>query len=135
MKTEPLENRTELLVTVLEDDNYREFSNKLKQQSLDRFRRATRARRATRTVCLACGAMAASLALLVTRAVEHRQAASVASLTANVLNPDQKASAIGTLSDEEAMAYFPRGACFFAEVEGKKVLIFPNPVLRKRYLH
>jgi hypothetical protein len=45
------------------------------------------------------------------------------------------APAISIMSDQEVVACFPPGSCFIAEVEGRKVLVFPDPILRQRYLH
>mgnify|MGYP003574957822 CR=1 FL=1 len=40
-----------------------------------------------------------------------------------------------TLTDEELLAHFPPGACFLAEVNGKKILVFNDPALKKQFFN
>lgn len=40
-----------------------------------------------------------------------------------------------TLTDEELLASFPPDTCYLAEVEGRKVLVFADSSVRKKYLH
>jgi hypothetical protein len=43
------------------------------------------------------------------------------------------AGVITPISDEELLAIFPPGSCFYAEVDGQKILVFTDPEVRKRF--
>lgn len=50
--------------------------------------------------------------------------------------PDSSNSAHpATLTDEELIALFPPGSCFLAEVNGKKMLVFKDPEVRKQFFN
>jgi hypothetical protein len=42
--------------------------------------------------------------------------------------------ALPTLSDEELLASFPPHSCYLAEVDGRKILVFADSSLQKKYL-
>jgi hypothetical protein len=40
-----------------------------------------------------------------------------------------------TLTDEQLLASFPANTCYLAEVDGRKILVFVDPALQKKYVH
>jgi len=61
--------------------------------------------------------------------------ASMATLPPPLAEERAAARASRSLSDDQLLAVFPPGSCYFAEVEGRKVLVFKDEKVRQMYFN
>ena len=53
----------------------------------------------------------------------------------NELASQPVAAPLPTLTDDQLLASFPANTCFLAEVDGRKILVFVDPEVQKKYVH
>jgi hypothetical protein len=140
MKDERPEPKQLLLEDLLADDPA--GRNSAKQHAMAAFRRARLFKNVTRV-----SRVAALIAVLVVGAFLFRAQPVKDRPSSQELRgmPDRTVEqeptsgtadsrALPTLSDEELLASFPPHSCYLAEVDGRKILIFADSSLQKKYL-
>ncbi len=132
MTTNSEHNRDDALIDViLRDDKWQATSAAFKAKAVGSFRARQRVRRMTRW-----GAAVAACALLLSGTVRWF-GRPVAPPRPNPLahaQPPNKPVHPRSLTDRELLAAFPKGSCFIAEVDGKKLLVFLDPQVKQAYL-
>jgi hypothetical protein len=134
------DHRQKLLSDVVEDGMLREFHARLKSQALGEFRRARFLRRVGSLAALAAVLVAAGAAgvynfrapRVAPRTIAKAQVQPESAVTQSNTEPPAR---LHTLTDEELIASFPPNTCYLAEVDGRKMLVFQDPELRKQFLH
>src|SRR2546423_1588023 len=132
MKEEMPEPKNRLLREVLQEEASVDWEESGKRRALASFRRGRLIRR------LAMTSPIASIVLLVvatmlfrpkhsTPLAMHENIGETASIEKN------NSPVLPTLTDEELLASFPPNTCFIGEVDGRKVLVFANSDLQKKY--
>ena len=141
MNDERSDEKRRLLNEVFRTDSLDAFSGQLKERAWAEFRRA----RFMRRIALISGAAAAVTALvaggLLFRASERNKTRDLATMP--VRTESKQPTAVqaeapandATLTDEQLLAFFPADSCFIAEVDGRKILVFRDAELRKKYFH
>src|SRR5258705_4337524 len=124
MSRERSDSQRQLLEDILREEDG------AKQAALAAFRRARFVRRLGRAGAL----VALAGAVIIGVVFSQRDSAS------HIQAVQQRDSAAGqrevaTLTDEGLLASFPPNSCFLAEVDGRKVLVFVDPVVEKEVLH
>ncbi len=132
MTTNSDHNRGEPLIdAILRDDDWQTASAAFKARAVGSFRARQRARRMTRW-----GGVVAACALLLSGTVRWfgRPVAPLRTSPIAKMQPPDKPMRPRSLSDRELLAAFPKGSCFIAEVDGKKLLVFLDPEVKQAYL-
>ena len=141
MNDERSDEKRRLLNEVFRTDSIDLFGGQLKERAWAEFRRA----RFMRRIALISGAAAAVTALvaggLLFRASERNKTRDFATMP--VRTESKRPTAVeakapandATLTDEQLLAFFPADSCFIAEVDGRKILVFRDAELRKKYFH
>jgi len=143
MSNEQSDDKQKLLNEVLGEDSFQAFNDGLKQHALREFRRARLVRRIASVSMIAAGLVAVAF---VSSQLFHGQTspAPANAATAKIarapipsadLEKGNGAVMQDTLTDEQLVASFPSNSCFLAEVEGRKILVFRNPGLKKQFLY
>lgn len=131
-----------LLNDVLQDEVNAEWADAAKRYSLAAFRRGRLLRRvsivsrlAAVVVLFAAGSFLYRVQLTKSRSL-GQHGLEVAGLPSKPRATETAVSTpLQTLTDEELLASFPPDTCYLAEVEGRKVLVFADSSVRKKYLH
>ena len=134
------EQRGRLLNEVLQDEPFKEFEARLRQQALAEFRRGQAMRKVASISSLAALVVASALGSFFFLAGPPKKESSPASDRA--ASPGERPAAlakapgktVSTLTDEELIASFPPNSCYLAEVDGRQVLVFRDSKLRSEYL-
>ncbi len=120
-----------LIDAVLQDDDWQAANAAFKARALGSFRARQRVRRVTRVAALS------SACLLVLAVALHwfgRPAALPRMNLTSHIEPPKSPAHPRSLTDQELLAAFPKGTCFIAEVDGKKLLVFLDPQVKRAYL-
>ena len=139
MNNERSDEKRRLLNEVFRTDSIDAFSGQLKERAWAEFRRA----RFIRRIALISSAAAAMSALvaggLLFRASERNKTRDLATIPVRTESKRPAAVQVkartndSTLTDEQLLAFFPADSCFIAEVDGRKILVFRDAELRKKY--
>ena len=128
MNDEQNESRRRLLNDVLRED--RGGLENDKEAALSAFRRGRLLRRAGRASVAVMIVAAATLGVLLIQP----DAAKEVPLGSAKVQPSER-SDMPTLTDEELIASFPSNSCFLAEVDGRQILVFVDPMVEESAVH
>ena len=134
------EKRGQLLDEVLQDESFKEFDARLRQQALAEFRCGQFIRKIASISSLAALVIASAIGGFFFLEEHPKRDSSPASDRA--ANPHESPEAsikapgkeVSTLTDEELIASFPPNSCYLAEVDGRQILVFRDSKLRSQYL-
>ncbi len=132
MKTNPdPERERALLSAILDDDEWQVASAGFKAQALRQFRAHQRRRR-----LLVFAGYAAVVALIGCVALwgERWFSSAHRRLARPAPKPAPQLAGQPFLTDAQLLAFFPKGSCLIAEIDGRKELIFLDPDVKRRYL-
>ena len=113
-----------------ENPDFREHDSRVHAAALRAFRSRPRHRKLTTVTLL----IALATAILSTQLNSKQQAAPPVAHRLPSAPATEKQPAV-SLTDEELLAHFPPGSCFLAEVNGKIILVFNDPALKKQFFN
>ena len=125
-------HKQRLLDDLLQDDASHEWRADGKEQALAAFRQAHLWKRAGFILRLAAvvAALAGGAFLYRTHLLKNSPVPPLSELASQPV-----AAPLPTLTDDQLLASFPANTCYLAEVDGRKILVFVDPELQKKYVH
>jgi hypothetical protein len=134
--------RGRLLDDVLQNQSYGSFSERLKRQALREVRQRHTVRRiAALSSLVSLVVAAAAFVTMYFRADSSHDGSAGTLMVATQAQkrghePARMETQIASsISDQELIATFPPDSCCLAEVDGRTVLVFIDPEVRKRFIH
>jgi hypothetical protein len=125
----------ELLEQTLTDSDFETHDAGARRAALREFRKNIYRRKLATISGIAAAVVPTTILLIGSFRTKH---SSVAALPPPVMEEraaTQSARAGRSLSDAQLLAVFPPGSCYFAEVEGQKVLVFKDEKVRQMYFN
>jgi hypothetical protein len=125
-------HKQRLLNDLLQDDASHEWCADGKEKALAAFRQARLWKRVglvSRLAAVIAG-LAGGAFLYCTHLWKNSPVPPV-----NELASQPVAAPLPTLTDDQLLASFPANTCYLAEVDGRKILVFVDPELQKKYVH
>jgi hypothetical protein len=125
-------HKQHLLNDLLQDDASHEWRAHGKEKALAAFRQARLWKRVGLVSRLAAviAVLAGGAFLYYTHLLKNSPVPPL-----NELASQPVAAPLPTLTDDQLLASFPANTCYLAEVDGRKILVFVDPELQKKYVH
>ncbi len=135
MKTDS-EHKQRLLDEVLVEDAPSDWQGENKRRAVAAFRRGRTVSRVAFVARLAAIIIALGVAVVGLKVYFANETSGNrhANETTASLAPDRAPKPLPTLTDEELIARFPPNTCTLAEVDGRKVLLFADIQLQKKFM-
>jgi hypothetical protein len=134
--------RQRLLNDILQDEPGTAAAAAARQHAMAEFRRGRFLRRIAMTSRLAAVIVALAIGCFLfrvplTNVRSSGLAGSVVSAPPKQAETTEtmRSTPLPTLTDEQLLASFPPDTCYLAEVEGRKILVFADSTVRRKYLH
>jgi len=122
----------ELLEQTLTDSDFETHDAGVRRAALRAFRKNIYRRKLASISGMAAALVVTTILLIGSFRTKH---ASMATLPPRLAEERAAARASRSLSDDQLLAVFPPGSCYFAEVEGRKVLVFKDQKVRQMYFN
>lgn len=127
-------NLKELLEQTVADADFKTHDAEVRRAALREFRKSNYRRKLAAISGIAAALAVTTVLLIGSLRTKHVSVAAVP-LEAKGSTATQSARASGSLSDEQLLAVFPPGSCYFAEVDGRKMLVFKDEKVRQIYFN